>query len=931
MSLASRKLIQATAGAAGAADTGDDDFANVVLLLDGDGTSGDDNNTFTDSSTNGFTVTESGDVVQGSFSPYGDNWSVYFENNTAFMQSDTGIDVSTDNFTIEMWVWSTEADVRFCSQNNTGSTNFYFGTNEAGKLKWDVPTGTNVVSADYVMPLNQWVHVAAVREGTGSNQFKMYADGVLVAQDTDSSGHGTGRKINIAGGRGNSANYDGYISNFRFVVGSAVYTSDFTPPTEPLTNITNTKLLACQSNRFIDNSATNDTFTLDLDTGLPKVTPFSPFKDDDARDITTDGGSGYFDGSGDFLRTSTSSVSIGTGDFTMEAWVYPAVSSQSGVILDTRSGSFNNKPVISYVNSTFRYYASSADRITSAASYPAGAWYHCVAVRNSGTTTLYVNGVSQGTYSDSTDYGTITRFEVGADDDGSENAFFNGNVSDARFVSSAVYTSAFTPPTAPLNATAVEGSAYSLNNASYEFKSVSVTSQATTPTGVQFNSDGTKMYVIDFDNDDIFQYSLSTAFDVSTASYDSVSFDGSSQETKPQGLVFSPDGTKMYTVGQTADSFFQYSLSTAFDLSTVSYASKSFSVASQDLTPTDLAISPDGTKMYMIGVTSDSIFEYDLSTAFDVSTASYNSVSLSLSAQDTSPRGLHFNSDGTKMFVAGDSSNSVLQYTLTTGFDLSTASYDSVSFSIGSEEGTPTALTFNADGTKFYILGSANDTVYQYSVSTVSALMLNFQDAGIYDLTGINNIDTVGDAQIDTAVKKYGTGSLEFDGSGDYLEAPYNKAYAFSGDFTVEFWIYYISHVGSYTGIICCANTHTGSGAPTAGWILSFYSTGDDLLWEIAGQGGFTSTSSLSKNQWVHLAVVRSGSTVTLYMDGVSVGSKTQSGTADSVSFPLFVGRGRSTVSTPYFEGYIDDIRITNGIARYTSSFTPPDAALPKF
>ena len=210
-------------------------------------------------------------------------------------------------------------------------------------------------------------------------------------------------------------------------------------------------------------------------------------------------------------------------------------------------------------------------------------------------------------------------------------------------------------------------------------------------------------------------------------------------------------------------------------------------------------------------------------------------------------------------------------------------------------------------------------------------LLLKGTDAGIYDLAGKDNIKTVGNAQIDTAVKKYGTGSLEFDGSGDYLEAPYNKAYAFSGDFTVEFWIYYISHVGSYTGIICCANTHTGSGAPTAGWILSFYSTGDDLLWEIAGQGGFTSTSSLSKNQWVHLAVVRSGSTVTLYMDGVSVGSKTQSGTADSVSFPLFVGRGRSTVSTPYFEGYIDDIRITNGIARYTSSFTPPDAALPKF
>jgi hypothetical protein len=207
---------------------------------------------------------------------------------------------------------------------------------------------------------------------------------------------------------------------------------------------------------------------------------------------------------------------------------------------------------------------------------------------------------------------------------------------------------------------------------------------------------------------------------------------------------------------------------------------------------------------------------------------------------------------------------------------------------------------------------------------TNTALLLNFHDAGIYDLSGTNNLDTVGDARLGFA-PIYGTGSIEFDGSGDALESPYDKVYAFSGDFTIELWIYYISHVGSYTGIIFCANTNTGSGAPTAGWILSFLSTGDTLLWEIAGSGGINATSNpLTKNRWVHLAVVRSGSTVTLYMDGVSIGTHTASGTIDSVSFPLRLGRGRSTVSTPYFEGYMDDIRITNGVARYTSNFTPP-------
>ena len=927
MSLASRKLIQSTAGAAGAADTGDDDFANVVLLLDGDGTSGDDNNTFTDSSTNGFTVTENGSVVQGSFSPYGDNWSNYFSDGSAYLTASPAAP-GTGEFCYECWINVLQASddaVLETRDTNNSANGFTLTVLNSSTIR--VYSNSAKITASGLSYLNQWTHLCVEKVGSTTT---LYINGVSYGTTTDLANmSNTNFRI------GESQHYgafSGYIANFRYVRGGYVYNGNFTPPTSPLTAVANTELLTCSSNRFVDESTNNHTVTVNGDI---EVTPFSPFKDDDARDITTDGGSAYFGGSDDYLISSTNFTAIGTDDFTVEFWYnggaqpdrYPCIIGTLDAFSAT--GAWR---VQTYDNNTNRFQFTSAitNYVFTTTNYNDNAWHHFAVTREGTSLRGFVDGVQQGSTQTMSDSFTSRKILMMSQlRDGGDQV---GYVSDARVIKgTALYTSSFTPPTAPLNATAVEGSAYSLSNASYEFKSVSVTSQATTPTGVQFNSDGTKMYVIDFDNDDIFQYSLSTAFDVSTASYDSVSFDGSSQETKPQGLVFSPDGTKMYTVGQTADSFFQYSLSTAFDLSTVSYASKSFSVASQDLTPTDLAISPDGTKMYMIGVTSDSIFEYDLSTAFDVSTASYNSVSLSLSAQDTSPRGLHFNSDGTKMFVAGDSSNSVLQYTLTTGFDLSTASYDSVSFSIGSEEGSPTALTFNADGTKFYILGSANDTVYQYSVSTVSALMLNFQDAGIYDLTGINNIDTVGDAQIDTAVKKYGTGSLEFDGSGDYLEAPYNKAYAFSGDFTVEFWIYYISHVGSYTGIICCANTHTGSGAPTAGWILSFYSTGDDLLWEIAGQGGFTSTSSLSKNQWVHLAVVRSGSTVTLYMDGVSVGSKTQSGTADSVSFPLFVGRGRSTVSTPYFEGYIDDIRITNGIARYTSSFTPPDAALPKF
>ena len=108
-----KKLLEAAAGASVTPDTGDPEFANVALLLDGDGTSDDNNNTFTDSSTNGFTVTENGSVVQGSFSPYGDNWSVYFDGSGDYLSADS-LNIGnfgTADFTVEGWFYLTTAPV----------------------------------------------------------------------------------------------------------------------------------------------------------------------------------------------------------------------------------------------------------------------------------------------------------------------------------------------------------------------------------------------------------------------------------------------------------------------------------------------------------------------------------------------------------------------------------------------------------------------------------------------------------------------------------------------------------------------------------------------------------------------------------------------------------------------------------------------------
>jgi len=223
------------------------------------------------------------------------------------------------------------------------------------------------------------------------------------------------------------------------------------------------------------------------------------------------------------------------------------------------------------------------------------------------------------------------------------------------------------------------------------------------------------MYVSDDTSNSVYQYTLSTGFDLSTASYASKSLSVSSQDTSPFGLALNNDGTKMYVLGDSSNTVYQYTLSTAYDLSTASYASLSFSVSSQDSVPTEIAFNNDGTKMYIVGASNDSIFQYSLSTAFNVSTASYDNVSFSVSSQDSAPYGFVFNGDGTKMYLFGDTNDNVFQYSLSTAFNLSTASYDSVSFNVSSEDSGGFGIAFNNDGTKLYLAGASNEVLYQYS------------------------------------------------------------------------------------------------------------------------------------------------------------------------------------------------------------------------
>lgn len=246
----------------------------------------------------------------------------------------------------------------------------------------------------------------------------------------------------------------------------------------------------------------------------------------------------------------------------------------------------------------------------------------------------------------------------------------------------------------------------------YKLGGFSVAGQERTPTDVFFKPDGTEMYIIGTTGDDVNQYSLSTAWDTSTATYTRV-FDTGTQTTAPQGFYFKPDGTTLYTTGSSTDAVAQWSLSTPWDISSTAYV-QSFSVSAQETAPQSVSFKPDGTKMYILGSTGDDVNEYDLSTAWDVSSASYLQ-NFSVSAQDTAPLGLFFKDDGTKMYIAGSATTSVYEYDLSTAWDVSSASFLQ-SFSVAVQDTGPTGVFFKEDGTQMFMIGAVSDSVYTYSL-----------------------------------------------------------------------------------------------------------------------------------------------------------------------------------------------------------------------
>jgi hypothetical protein len=203
------------------------------------------------------------------------------------------------------------------------------------------------------------------------------------------------------------------------------------------------------------------------------------------------------------------------------------------------------------------------------------------------------------------------------------------------------------------------------------------------------------------------------AWDISTAIYTGNSYDASGLTTVATGLFFKPDGLAFWTNGD--DDVFEFSIASAWDLSSSVALVRSYSYLAQENTSRDVFFKSDGTKMFIVGDQNNAILEYALSTAWDVSSASFTT-SADVSGQETVPRSVFFKDDGTKFYITGLNSARVHEYALSTAWDLSTASYTTL-FNPTTQAGSPISITFKSDGSKMYVLDLGKD-VYQYALST---------------------------------------------------------------------------------------------------------------------------------------------------------------------------------------------------------------------
>ena len=647
-----------------------------------------------------------------------------------------------------------------------------------------------------------------------------------------------------------------------------------------------------------DVSDTNNSVTVN---GDPYIGHFSPYN--------SAGYSLYVNASNDYVRTTNNGNASnlgGTGNFTVEAWVYrtaDAGNNHHDIVMSTRSGSnMNSGGWDLYLDDDTNGFAGFQWNTPSAGSIQQGTvynnrWHHIAACKVSGTTTLYVDGNAVGTGSPGNlnETGKVT---VGGFSDGSYR--FNGYICDARVVAgTAVYTADFTPPTEPL--TAISGTTFLLGARSIIRDSSSNQHAITlngTPEMIPFTP---------------YKHQVYNASEYGGSIY----MDGN-------GDKLTSTGAELLSIGSTSAAFTieTWIYISAFPTHSVAI----FARASGD-TSNVFAIDFDGSghiKLMLGGGYAGSDVKAQHNLVLKLKT--WHHVALvRASATDT------------KLFVDGkvstDTGNNTVystDWTIAAG----TTAYIGTSHYSGGGASTRTLNGFMSDlrivkGAAVYTgnftppTGPLTKTGGTYPSSTnvsnptasQTKLLMNFTNGDIIDLSGTSNIKPNGNAQSDTGVQKYGVPSVLFDGTGDFLSIPYSDLYApGAGNYTAECWIYTATDNQTQPLLMGLWNGNSAySWALQLGAGTNMYPR--FLFWDGSSYNDNPATTKITISAWNHIAVVRNHNIFTLFLNGVSVKTATITGTAATVDTPLTIG-AQSSGGQP-FTGNISDARFTKGLARY--------------
>jgi hypothetical protein len=857
-------------------------------------------------------ITRSGNTSQGTFSPYSvTGWSNYFDGTDDFLSysSNSTLNFGTGDFTVEAWINLANTSSTKVIVTGTAATSFglRFGTSYLGSSGLSIfkSATSDHENCSFAFLENTWYHVAVVRQ---SNVIKFFINGI---QQTTAGSGGSNftwpneTTVRIGTGDSGLEDFFGHISNLRIIKGTAVYTSTFTPSTTPLTAIANTSLLTCQSNRFIDNSPNSFTLTRTGDVSVQALDPFGSVPE--AVPISY---SNYFDGTGDGLTmSSNTALDILNGSYTIECWFNASALSGTHAIVSKYIDDF--APSIGYyisVSSTTITVFLSGSTARSY-SFSTNVWYHLAVSVINNVGTVYVNGEAVGaTFNAGVDNATNKSLAIGFRNGFSPGLYFNGHISNLRIMKgTGIYTSNFTPSTTPL--TAIENTSL-------------LTCQSTRMIDNSTNA-----------------FTLTAAGDVKPRIFNPFGYTAQTYTSYTPSL----HGGSAYFDG-TGD-YLQIPKTPALYLGAGNFTIESWVyMSSLPATNTNAAIVGQwnvSDLQYLVYLRNNAgtmqlIFGYSTDGVTGVSTKAYTATGFTIGTWNhiaVSRSGSNF-----YMYVNGTIINPADTFSLTL--------FDAVgTLAIGRSGDNANYLTgYISDvrvvkGTAIYTSNFVppTQTLTNYSTTYPSSLLLNFNNAGIIDQHGSNVIETLGNAQLSTAVKKYNNSSLYFDGTGDYLYGAPNINYAMgSGDFTIEFWYYPVSQnpawnpniMGNYnatwtTNKWALHAPHSVAAGKYSFWVNNYVNNAPILA----------STSNITNGAWVHLAITRSGSTWRMFVNGTIEATTTSSvaldgGTAASMD-GFYVGANfYSGEGGRYINAYIDDLRITKGYARYTANFTAPTAAL---